>query len=251
MKLEDAVAKIVKEMLEESRTADPIVDEAASALSDVVMELLDGQDVVAKASELMLGVPDGAEHDKLTLARFEDIDSTAELIVQRLFADAELHDRLHQLASTVLRSAMMPATRRSSIGGTPLTKRSSQMGEAWSTFDSKTGDEEEHSMDDKELADLYLSDEELSKPSHNDRKSGVVRRSPLSWAVSEMVKEMKLSVAGRGYFDFGGGDEAKDNVAPFLSKHEPAKTKDASSPKSGTRLKTTKRAKVKKSTKTG
>lgn len=60
--------------------------------------------------------------------------------------------------------------------------------------------------------------------------------SPLRGLVLAILDEMKLSVAGRGHFDFGGGEEVSpDDVATFLlsKKPEPA----PSAPASGVRPK--------------
>lgn len=49
------------------------------------------------------------------------------------------------------------------------------------------------------------------------RGSALVVESTLAWLIREIIAEMKLGVAGRGYFDFGGADErADDEVASFL-----------------------------------
>jgi hypothetical protein len=111
MKLEDAVRKIVKESfakskLNEGRTSDPIVDDTASAITHVLLETLEQEsDTIGNnAFEMVMG--SAPDEDRLTLGRFEDVDATAELIVQAVYRDVDLHDALHNIASSVLRSAM-------------------------------------------------------------------------------------------------------------------------------------------------
>ncbi len=93
-------------------TSDPIVDGASEALANELMRAVDNEQFVAVATEVMLGVADGHEHDKLTLARYEDVEHTAELIVQAVYRDPELHDQLHRVAAALLRNAMRTAEPR-------------------------------------------------------------------------------------------------------------------------------------------
>lgn len=65
-------------------------------------------------------------------------------------------------------------------------------------------------------------------------------------AVSEIVKEMKLGVAGRGHFDFGGAEEMDaDDVAHMLLTKKPEE-KAPEAPKSGVRSKAKAKRKSKK-----
>lgn len=110
MKLEDAIKKIVEEALanklDEGRTSDPIVDETAGAIVHSLVSTIEDEDdiIASNAFEVMMG--SSPDEDRLTLARFEDVDSTAELIVQAVYRDPALHDALHNVAAMILRNAM-------------------------------------------------------------------------------------------------------------------------------------------------
>jgi hypothetical protein len=110
MKLEDAIKKIVEEALTsklaEARTSDPIVDEASGAIAEALLQTLEHEDgvIASNAFEMMMG--SSPDEDRLTLARFEDVDSTAELIVQAVYRDPALHDAMHGMAAMILRNAM-------------------------------------------------------------------------------------------------------------------------------------------------
>lgn len=106
MRLEDAVKQIVKEALSEGRTADPIVDDTAGAIVHALVSALEDEDdvIASNAFEVMMG--SAPDEDRLTLARFEDVDATAELVVQAVYRDPALHDQIHDIAATMLRNAM-------------------------------------------------------------------------------------------------------------------------------------------------
>lgn len=109
MKLEDAIKKIVEEALAggklvEGRTADPIVDDTANALAHALITAMEESHIMEYAFEVMMGSQ--PDEDRLTLARFEDIPSTAELIVQAVYRDPGFHDALHTAAEQMLRNAM-------------------------------------------------------------------------------------------------------------------------------------------------
>lgn len=110
MNLEAAIRKIVEEtrkgrLNEDAPTSDPVVDETAGAIVGALLMSLEGdEDVLANnAFEMMMGsVPD---EDRLAKVRLEDVDSTAELVVQAIYRDPELHATLKQIAKDIIESA--------------------------------------------------------------------------------------------------------------------------------------------------
>jgi hypothetical protein len=92
------------------------------------------------------------------------------------------------------------------------------------------------------------------KPSNKFRTSNTKRtqktkqiknESPLRDIVLAILDEMKLSVASRGHFDFGGGEEmSPDDVASFLLSKKPE-----SAPASGVRKKEKIKSNIKKKSK--
>ncbi len=108
MKLEDAIQNIFKEatgqMLDENQSSDPVVDDTASAIVNALVMSLDENDIVGdNAFEMMMGsYPD---EDRLAQVRLEDVDATAELVVQAVYRDPELHSKLKQIAMNMIQSA--------------------------------------------------------------------------------------------------------------------------------------------------
>lgn len=90
--------------LAEGHTADPIVDDTAGAISQALLMSLEDDVVGSNAFEMMMG--SAPDEDRLTLARLEDVDATAELIVQAVYRHPGLHDKIHQMAAEMLESAM-------------------------------------------------------------------------------------------------------------------------------------------------
>jgi hypothetical protein len=99
-------AKPVKENQLIEQSSDPIVDDTAGAIvHSLITAIEDNNDAIANdAFEVMMG--SSPDEDRLTLARFEDVDATAELIVQAIYRDPGLHDTLHNMVSMLLRNAM-------------------------------------------------------------------------------------------------------------------------------------------------
>lgn len=110
MKLKDAIKKIVEDvrsgaLSENAPTSDPVVDETAGAMVNALVMSLEheGQTIGSNAFEMMMGsVPN---EDRLAQVRLEDVDSTAELVVQAIYRDAELHRVLKEIAKDIVESA--------------------------------------------------------------------------------------------------------------------------------------------------
>jgi hypothetical protein len=100
--------------------------------------------------------------------------------------------------------------------------------EAWSTLDPETGEETEHTMDDKDIEDLYVVNDKAKDKKQEAR--GCVREGD--------IDEMKLSVAGSAFgsdpfhgdpFSTDDDDEDDDDRLTLRKTPEPEK--------SGTRVK--------------
>lgn len=98
-------AKQVKESQIVEQSSDPIVDETAGAICEaLVRELADENSVIGNnAFEMMMG--SAPDESRLTQVRLEDVEATAELVVQAIFRDPALHGELKKLAMEMIESA--------------------------------------------------------------------------------------------------------------------------------------------------
>ncbi len=108
MKLEDAIKKIFQETtgskLDENQSSDPVVDDTAGAIVNALVMSLEQDDIVANnAFEMMMG--SAPDENRLTQVRLEDIEATAELVVQAIYRDPALHGALKQIAMDMIESA--------------------------------------------------------------------------------------------------------------------------------------------------
>lgn len=83
---------------------DPIVDMCSNALVAALIEELEEGSIGGNALEIMMG--SAPDEERLTIARYEDIDSVAELVVAKLLRDATIHDSLYYIVEGMLRSSM-------------------------------------------------------------------------------------------------------------------------------------------------
>ena len=102
------IESILKQRLSEAHPSeDPVASDCASALLNALVELLEGEEgdiVVSNAFEYMMG--SGPDEERLTLGRYEDVEAVAEIVVQNILRDPDVHDLLHNMAASMLRSAM-------------------------------------------------------------------------------------------------------------------------------------------------
>jgi hypothetical protein len=110
MNLEDAIRKIVEEALagrlnEDAPSSDPVVDDTAGAMVNALVQSLEDDDdiIASNAFEMMMGsMPD---ENRLMKVRLEDVEATAELVVQAIYRDPNLHYALKQIAKDLIESA--------------------------------------------------------------------------------------------------------------------------------------------------
>lgn len=213
MKLEDAIKKIVEDArkgnLDEGQTSDPAVDDTASAIVHALITAIDeeGDAITGNAFEVMMG--SAPDENRLTKVRLEDIPATAQLVVQAVYRDASLHAKLTEMAHDILQSA------------------SEAIQHDW------RGEEGVHEGVACEACGMTECECAMEADAPVAESKSV-----LSAIISDIVAEMKLGVAGRSPFHFGGGSEvADDDVAHFLI----TKKKDApEAPKSGVKTKKSK-----------
>src|SRR5574338_1029629 len=108
MDLNAAIKKIVEEaraglLSEDAPTSDPVVDETAGAIVNALVMALEDDVIGDNAFEMMMGsMPD---ENRLMKVRLEDVEATAELVVQAIYRDPELHAVLKQIAMDMIESA--------------------------------------------------------------------------------------------------------------------------------------------------
>lgn len=105
------VRKIINDIVNNKRLVesrhdsnDPIVDMCSDALATALIEELEEGSVGGNALEIMMG--SAPDEERLTLARYEDIDSVAELTVAKLLRDPGIHDSLYYIVEEMLRASM-------------------------------------------------------------------------------------------------------------------------------------------------
>ena len=107
MKLEDAIKKIFKETvgskLDENQSSDPVVDDTSGAIVSALVMALEENIIGDNAFEMMMG--SAPDENRLTQVRLEDVEASAELVVQAVYRDPALHDALKQLAMEMIESA--------------------------------------------------------------------------------------------------------------------------------------------------
>lgn len=113
MTFEEAILSIMREAhgeeptggpLDETQSSDPVVDDTAGAIVNALVMALEEDDVVGdNAFEMMMGsVPD---ENRLAKIRLEDVEATAELVIQAVYRDPELHSKLKEIAMSMIESA--------------------------------------------------------------------------------------------------------------------------------------------------
>jgi hypothetical protein len=103
--IRSVVRDIIEQTLNES-ASDSIVDDVSDGILLSLTNVINDEDdlVLSNAWEYMMGsMPD---EERMALGRYEDVESTAELVVQKILKDPGLHDALHNVAATMLRSTI-------------------------------------------------------------------------------------------------------------------------------------------------
>lgn len=97
-------SKPVKEaQLDENQSSDPVVDDTSGAIVSALIMALEENIIGDNAFEMMMG--SAPDENRLTQVRLEDVEASAELVVQAVYRDPALHDSLKQLAMEMIESA--------------------------------------------------------------------------------------------------------------------------------------------------